>query len=205
MPVTGQENQSAAPIIQANGRRGVYNPFEYLQEVANMKSVAAQFLSVAMSASLLISPIALAGHGGNPGQAAGQSTTQSQSPALAQGQTSTQSQNQAPAPSQDSTSNQTQGQTSPSASSQSNSPEPGSSVKPGSEADVNAIGNRGVGKGINFYSLQKRNRAGQEPGAAGGSNLEIRHRPASGGVRESRGAEFGAQFRRASAVHDQGD
>jgi predicted Zn-dependent protease len=28
-------------------------------------------------------------------------------------------------------------------------------VKPGSEADVNAIGNRGVGKGVNFYSLDK--------------------------------------------------
>ena len=28
-------------------------------------------------------------------------------------------------------------------------------VKPGSEADVNAIGNRGVGKGVNFYSLEK--------------------------------------------------
>jgi len=27
-------------------------------------------------------------------------------------------------------------------------------VKPGSEADVNAIGNRGVGKGVNFYSLE---------------------------------------------------
>ncbi len=28
-------------------------------------------------------------------------------------------------------------------------------VKPGSEADVDAIGNRGVGKGVNFYSLEK--------------------------------------------------
>jgi beta-barrel assembly-enhancing protease len=28
-------------------------------------------------------------------------------------------------------------------------------VKPGSEADVNAIGNRSVGKGVNFYSLEK--------------------------------------------------
>ena len=28
-------------------------------------------------------------------------------------------------------------------------------VKPGSEADVNAIGNRGVGKGVNFYSMDK--------------------------------------------------
>ncbi len=28
-------------------------------------------------------------------------------------------------------------------------------VKPGSEADVNAIGNRSVGKGLDFYSLQK--------------------------------------------------
>jgi predicted Zn-dependent protease len=28
-------------------------------------------------------------------------------------------------------------------------------VKPGSEADVNAIGNRNVGKGLDFYSLQK--------------------------------------------------
>jgi predicted Zn-dependent protease len=28
-------------------------------------------------------------------------------------------------------------------------------VKPGTEADVNSIGNRGVGKGVNFYSLDK--------------------------------------------------
>jgi predicted Zn-dependent protease len=28
-------------------------------------------------------------------------------------------------------------------------------VKPGSEADVNAIGNRGVGKGLDFYSLER--------------------------------------------------
>jgi hypothetical protein len=28
-------------------------------------------------------------------------------------------------------------------------------VKPGSEQDVNAIGNRGVGKGVNFYSLER--------------------------------------------------
>ena len=28
-------------------------------------------------------------------------------------------------------------------------------VKPGSDKDVNAIGNRGVGKGVNLYSLQR--------------------------------------------------
>lgn len=35
-------------------------------------------------------------------------------------------------------------------------------VKPGSEADVNAIGNRNVGKGLDFYSLQKEIEIGKQ-------------------------------------------
>jgi len=124
-----------------------------------MKSVAAQFLSTVLSASLLVSPAALAGQSQNSAPAAGQSSTQTQGPATTEGQSTTQSQTPASAASQTPAQSQNQAQTPPAASSQSssqpNSPEPGSSVKPGSEADVNAIGNRGVGKGLNFYSLQK--------------------------------------------------
>src|SRR5215472_12340679 len=35
-------------------------------------------------------------------------------------------------------------------------------VKPGSESDVNSVGNRGVGKGINLYSLQREIALGKE-------------------------------------------
>src|SRR6202521_3631328 len=47
---------------------------------------------------------------------------------------------------------QTQDQQQPSSSSQEQAPK---GVKPGSEKDVNSVGNRGVGKGVNLYSLER--------------------------------------------------
>jgi predicted Zn-dependent protease len=35
-------------------------------------------------------------------------------------------------------------------------------VKPGSESDINSIGNRGVGKGVNFYSIEKEMALGRQ-------------------------------------------
>jgi len=62
-----------------------------------------------------------------------------------------QSQTQQPAATEDSTQqSQTQDQT---ATSDEDATVKG--VKPGSEKDVNAVGNRGVGKGVNLYSLQR--------------------------------------------------
>jgi beta-barrel assembly-enhancing protease len=64
-----------------------------------------------------------------------------------QAQTQTQQQPAATNPSQQP---QTQDQTAPS-----DEDDTVKGVKPGSEKDVNSIGNRGVGKGVNLYSLQR--------------------------------------------------
>jgi predicted Zn-dependent protease len=52
----------------------------------------------------------------------------------------------------DSSQQQTQDQQQPSSSDQDQTMK---GVKPGSEKDVNAVGNRGVGKGVNLYSLER--------------------------------------------------
>src|SRR5690348_12361040 len=71
-----------------------------------------------------------------------------------QSQTQTQQQPQAqpqqPAATDPSQQSQTQDQTATS-----DEDETVKGVKPGSEKDVNAVGNRGVGKGVNLYSLQR--------------------------------------------------
>jgi predicted Zn-dependent protease len=47
---------------------------------------------------------------------------------------------------------QTQDQQQPSSSDQDQTPK---GVKPGSEKDINSVGNRSVGKGVNLYSLER--------------------------------------------------
>jgi beta-barrel assembly-enhancing protease len=73
-----------------------------------------------------------------------------QQPARSQPQSQPQQQ-QPPAATTDS-SQQSQTQDKPAASDEEQTPK---GVKPGSESDVNSVGNRGVGKGINLYSLQR--------------------------------------------------
>lgn len=64
-----------------------------------------------------------------------------------------QPQTQAPASTTDASQPQAQTQQETPASSDDSQTMKG--VKPGSEADVNSVGNRGVGKGVNLYSLQR--------------------------------------------------
>src|SRR6185436_16602351 len=69
-----------------------------------------------------------------------------------------------------------------------------------SKEDVDAIGNRNVGKGINFYSLDKEmalagSRALRQAGGRSG-----RHR-----IRQPRWPEPGSQLRCESSLHHQGD
>ncbi len=62
---------------------------------------------------------------------------------------------QNPAPNQNPSQSPAQAQPQPPAQDQPTNPSTTQTPKQGSEADVNAIGNRNVGKGLNFYSLQK--------------------------------------------------
>jgi beta-barrel assembly-enhancing protease len=78
-----------------------------------------------------------------PAAFAGQQQTQSQEP---------QSQQVPPATTDSSQQPQTQDQQQPSSSAQDQTMK---GVKPGSEKDVNSVGNRGVGKGVNLYSLER--------------------------------------------------
>ena len=71
-------------------------------------------------------------------------------------------------------------------------------VKPGSEADVNAIGNRNVGQGPGFLFARARNRAGQAARAGSGEEREVHRRSGCHRIREPRGPEPGAQFGRAA-------
>lgn len=96
------------------------------------------------------------------GFTAQQSQTQSQQhPATANsGQSGQQTQTQSPQSAATDASPQadTQDQT----SSDSDEDQTVKGVKPGSEKDVNSIGNRGVGKGVNLYSLQREIALGKE-------------------------------------------
>src|SRR6266436_3053374 len=73
-------------------------------------------------------------------------------PAGFAGQQQSKTQPQQQATTTDSSQQQTQDQQQPSSSEQDQTMK---GVKPGSEKDVNAVGNRGVGKGVNLYSLQR--------------------------------------------------
>lgn len=100
------------------------------------KSFAAKWMAALMVASLVTLPAGAARQDSqqqSSQQAAGQQTDSSQT-------VSQQANQQAPAP-QTASSQTVPQQTDP-------------KVKPGSEADVNAIGNRNVGKGLDFYSLE---------------------------------------------------
>src|ERR1700747_636027 len=84
-------------------------------------------------------------------QQSGQQTTQQQTPDQTQQQTPQPPQQQPPAPNQQSdSSSQPAGAQGPAPVAQSIDP----NVKRGSEADVDAVGNRNVGHGLNFYSLE---------------------------------------------------
>lgn len=89
------------------------------------------------------------------GLTAQQSQTQSQQqPATANsGQSGDQTQTQSPQPA--ATEANPQADTQDQTSSDSDEDQTVKGVKPGSEKDVNSIGNRGVGKGVNLYSLQR--------------------------------------------------
>ena len=69
--------------------------------------------------------------------------------------------------------------------------------------DPEEIGNRDVGKGVNFYSLEKEIALGKQLGAGSGAPGEDRRRPGDRRVRQPRGPEPGAQLRRQGSVHDQ--
>ena len=73
-------------------------------------------------------------------------------PAGFAGQQQSKTQPQQQATTTDSSQQQTQDQQQPSSSDQDQTMK---GVKPGSEKDVNAVGNRGVGKGVNLYSLER--------------------------------------------------
>src|ERR1039458_1768040 len=85
-----------------------------------------------------------------------QSQQQTQQQPQAQPQQDPQQQTQQPPATATDTSQQPQtqdqGQTSSSDEDQNQTPK---NVKPGSEKDVNAVGNRNVGKGVNLYSLER--------------------------------------------------
>ena len=61
------------------------------------------------------------------------------------------------------------------------------------------------GQGPGFLFARQGNRAGQAARAGSGQEREIHRRPGGQRIREPRRAEPGAEFRRARAVHDQGD
>jgi len=131
---------------------GVYNAGQFLPEVPMTKSLLAQWTAMALAASLVMSPALAA--------AQSQQTTPSQTPSSSQTPSaSAPSSSPASAPA----TTQNQAAASDSASQPAAQPDsqlaaqdtPMANVKPGSEADVSAIGNRGVGKGLDFYSLEK--------------------------------------------------
>ncbi|HTW25080.1 MAG TPA: M48 family metalloprotease [Candidatus Baltobacteraceae bacterium] len=112
------------------------------------KSLVGQSMAMVVVASLMISPMLAAAQGQQtaPSQTApssqapsapAQSPAQASSPAAEQNQAAT---------------SDASGQPDSQLAAQ-DTPMP--NVKPGSEADVSAIGNRSVGKGLDFYSLEK--------------------------------------------------
>src|ERR1700745_4491234 len=80
-------------------------------------------------------------------------------------------------------------------------------VKPGGKDDVNAIGNRAVGKGSklgNWYSLETEIRMGKELAQQVEQNAKLVRDPVVNEVRQPHRAESGAQLRRARPIYDQG-
>ena len=141
----------------------------FLPEVAMTKSYPAQWLAAILATLLVILPVATAAP-----------QNQQQTPAPAP---------QTPPTTQAPTAPQTQGDQ-PDAQTPAEPPVPQTenpNVKPGSEADVNAIGDRGVGKGLDFYSLDG-NRAGQAACAGSGQEREIHRRPGGDRICEPRRA-----------------
>ena len=102
------------------------------------KSLVAQWMAMAVVASLVMYPALAAAQD----QQKTSSQTSSSSPAATQNQSAT-SDSSAPATTEQE----------PSQLAAQDTPMP--NVKPGSEADVSAIGDRNVGKGLDFYSLEK--------------------------------------------------
>lgn len=78
----------------------------------------------------------------------------------------------------------------------------GAAVASDKKKDPDEIGSRDVGRGVNFYSLEKEIALGKEMA----QEVERQARITDDSViREPVGAEPGPQLRRQSAVYDQGD
>ena len=116
------------------------------------KSLVGQSMAMVVVASLMISPMLAAAQGQQAGPS--QTASSSQAPSAPAPSSSP-----APAPAAP----QSQTAASDPGSQPTGQPDsqlaaqdtPMTNVKPGSEADVSAIGNRSVGKGLDFYSLEK--------------------------------------------------
>ncbi|MGC2331634.1 MAG: M48 family metallopeptidase [Candidatus Acidiferrales bacterium] len=108
------------------------------------KSLLAQWMAMAVVAALVMYPALATAQGQQtaPSQAPSASSPSSSSPTATQDQTAT-SDSGAPAATAQP----------PAQLAAQDTPMP--NVKPGSEADVSAIGDRSVGKGLDFYSLEK--------------------------------------------------
>src|SRR5215472_227668 len=118
-----------------------------------MKSTSTMRVGALVFAGLLVASAAIATPPQNQqtGQQGGQQTTTQQSPDQSQPQQSPQeTQPTAPQNPQNQVANQPAGAQGPAPVAQTIEP----NVKKGSEADVDAVGNRNVGHGINFYSLE---------------------------------------------------
>lgn len=109
------------------------------------KPFAAQWMAMLLAAALLALPAAAAQQQSSQQQTSQQQTSQQ---TTSQQQTSQQS--------------DTQQAASQSSASQPVAQPENPAVKPGSKADVNAIGNRNVGKGLDFYSIESEIRLGKQ-------------------------------------------
>ncbi|HUJ82443.1 MAG TPA: M48 family metalloprotease [Candidatus Acidoferrales bacterium] len=109
-------------------------------------SYSVRWIATLLAAALITMPVAAAPQA--PQQSpSSQPTASDQPPAAPQSPTSDRSDQQPP----DQQSADPKKPTEPAPIPQKDNP----NVKPGSEADVNAIGNRSVGKGLDFYSLER--------------------------------------------------
>ena len=109
-------------------------------------SYSVRWIATLLAAALITMPVAAAPQA--PQQSpSSQPTASDQPPAAPQSPTSDRSDQQPP----DQQSADPKKSTEPAPIPQKDNP----NVKPGSEADVNAIGNRSVGKGLDFYSLER--------------------------------------------------
>ena len=77
-------------------------------------------------------------------------------------------------------------------------------VKSGSEKDVNSIGNRGVGKGVNLYSLEREIALGKQAAQEVEKSAKMINDPVVVEYVNRVGPKPGAEFRRQSALHHQG-